>query len=95
MRNVSQALENIARMSLMNVHREGVPEERGRLRELHALVFRSLVDEIVGQDLTVGARVAKTVEGDCDEVVIDLLCSLFEIVVLLFFAEGCRGAELQ
>ena len=81
-------------MSLMYGHRQLVPKERGGLCKGHAFLVRSLRDERVGQLLTVGAQVAKAVEGDGDEGVLNRFRSALEGMVLLDFTYERSRAEL-
>jgi hypothetical protein len=71
-KNVSKPRENIARVSLMDSHRQLVPEERGGLFKRHAFVMDSLLDEVVGQVHTMGAHVTKAGESDRDELSLSL-----------------------
>lgn len=81
-------------MSLMDSHRQLVPEERGGLLKRHAFVVGSLIDEVVGQVDTMGAQVTKAVESHGDKGVIDRFRPLIVMAVLLFLSDEGRGAEL-
>ena len=58
------ALQNASCLRAVDREREVVPEELRRLSEGQAHEERSLADEIVGEDLHLGARVAHPIERE-------------------------------
>ena len=62
------ALQNAPCLGAVDRELEVVPEELRGLSEGQAHEERSLADEIVGEDLPLGARVAHPIEGERHEV---------------------------
>ena len=87
------ALQNVSCLRAMDREREVVPEELRRLSEGQAHEERSLADEIVGEDLHLGARVAHPIERERHEVPA-VLAALAAYLVFLFLSPSSAAAPI-
>ena len=87
------ALQNASCLRAVDREREVVPEELRRLSEGQAHEERSLADEIVGEDLHLGARVAHPIECERHEVPAVLAARAGILGVLVPLAELRRRTD--